>query len=135
MPLDRTTFAPFTMMTSYTEESRTTFKNSNGRLSIILGNPDEYLKYSDEDILNKCIEEFKKIDIDIKDYILDYRVIRHEHKFYNYGPNNDCKRPNTDIGIECLVLAGDYTRQKMYATMEGAVISGINAYKFIIESI
>ena len=135
MPLDRTTFAPFTMMTSYTEESRTTFKNSKGRLSIILGNPDEYLKWSDEDILNKCIEEFKKIDIDIKDYILDYRVIRHENKFYNFGPNNDYLRPTTDSGIEGLVLAGDYTRQKMYATMEGAVISGINAYKFIIESI
>ena len=133
MPLDRTTFAPFTMMTSYTEESRTTFKNSKGRLSIILGNPDEYLKWSDEDILNKCIEEFKKINIDIKDYIIDYRVIRHENKFYNFGPNNDYLRPTTDSGIEGLVLAGDYTRQKMYATMEGAVISGINAYKFIIE--
>ena len=63
--------------------------------------------------------------------MLDYRVIRHENKFYNFGPKNDYLRPNTDSGIEGLILAGDYTRQKMYSTMEGAVISGMNAYKFI----
>lgn len=133
MPLDRTTFAPLTMMTSFTEESRTTFKNSKGRLSIILGNPDEYLKWSDEEIVEKVIKEFKTIDMDIKEYILDYRVIRHENKFYNFGPGNDYFRPDTNSGIEGLVLVGDYTRQKMFSTMEGAVISGINAYKFIIE--
>lgn len=132
MPFDRTTFAPLTINTSFTEESRSTFKESKGRLSVILEcDEDKLLQLSDAEILTKVIEDFKKINMDIKNYIIDYRVIRHEHKFYNYGPNNDCKRPNTDIGIEGLVLAGDYTRQKMYATMEGAVISGINAYKFI----
>jgi len=132
MPLDRTTFA-LGMIASFTEESRSTFKKSKGRLSIILANPDEYLKWDDAEILNKVIEEFKNIDINVKNYILDYRVIRHENKFYNFGPGNDCLRPNADSGIDGLVLAGDYTSQKMYSTMEGAVISGINAYKFIID--
>ena len=131
MPLDRTTFVPFAMLASFTEESRSTFKGSKGRLSIILANPDEYLKWSDEAIVKKAIEEFKKIGIEIEKYMLDYRVIRHENKFYNFGPKNDYLRPNTDSGIEGLILAGDYTRQKMYSTMEGAVISGMNAYKFI----
>lgn len=134
MPLDRTTFGPLSILTSFTEESRSTFKESKGRLSIILGNPDEFLKWSDEQIISKVIEEFKKYNMDIKKYMIDYRIIRHENKFYNYGPFNDDKRPNTNSEIKGLVLAGDYTRQKMYATMEGAVISGINAYKFIIDN-
>ena len=85
-------------------------------------------------IVAKSITEFKKYNMDIKKYMIDYRIIRHENKFYNYGPFNDDKRPNTNSEIKGLVLAGDYTRQKMYATMEGAVISGINAYKFIIDN-
>lgn len=131
MNLDRTTFSPLTMIASFTEESRSTFKLSNGRLSIIVANPDEYLSFSDKKIFNMIIKEFKKVNVNIEDNIIDYRVIRHENKFYNFGPGNDCLRPDTDSGIEGLVLCGDYTKQKMFATMEGAVISGINAYKFI----
>lgn len=134
MNIDRTTFSPLTMIASFTEESRSTFKSSNGRLSIIVANPDEYLNFNDKKIFNMIVKEFKKIDIDLEDYILDYRVIRHESKFYNFEPGNDYLRPNTDSGIDGLILCGDYTRQKMFATMEGAVISGINAYKFIEKS-
>ena len=131
MPLDRVTFSPLTMIASFTEESRSTFKASCGRLSIILANPDEYLNWSDRKIFNKLIKEFEKININLKDYILDYRVIRHENKFYNFGPGNDYLRPNTDSGIEGLLLCGDYTNQSMFSTMEGAVISGINVYNYI----
>ena len=39
---DRVTFAPNTILASFTEESHTTFPNSKGRISIILSNPDDY---------------------------------------------------------------------------------------------
>ena len=35
--------------------------------------------------------------------------------------------------IPGLVLAGDYTRQKFYTTMEGAVLSGIAAANIILK--
>ena len=116
MPIDRTTFTTSTILASFNEESRSTFPNSKGRVSIILANP------------------LEKLNFFIKDILLDYRIIRHENKFYCFSPNNDYLRPNTDSGIKGLVLAGDYTKQKMYATMEGAVISGLKAAKFILDN-
>ena len=134
MPIDRTTFTTSTILASFTEESRSTFPNSKGRISIILANPDNYIKLTDKEILNKVLRDLEKLNFLIKDTLLDYRIVRHENKFYGFSPNNDYLRPNTDSGIKGLVLAGDYTKQKMYATMEGAVISGLKATKFILDN-
>lgn len=133
MPKDRTTFAPFTVLTSFTEESRSTFKNKKGRLSIILGNPDKYINLSDEEILELAIKDAQKINLDIKNNLINYRIIRHKDKFYHLGPNNDKNRPCNKTPIKGLFLAGDYTREEMYATMEGAVLSGIYAYQNILN--
>lgn len=131
MPLDRTTFAPEIFPTSFTEESRTTFKMKGGRLSIILENPNKYIDLNDETILMKVILDLKKIGIDIEKHIIDYRVIIHKDKFYKFSPFNDKKRCLNDIEIDGLFIVGDYTKQKMYSTMEGAVASGLNGYKLI----
>ena len=128
MPIDRTTFTTSTILASFTEESRSTFSNSKGRISIILANPDKYLKLTDKEILNKVLIDLEKLNFFIKDNLLDYHIIRHENKFYCFSPNNDYN------GIRGLILAGDYTKQKMYATMEGAVISGLKAFKFILDN-
>jgi len=133
MPQDRTTFAPYSITTSFTEESRSTFKKSKGRLSIIIANPDEYINLPDKEIYLKTIKDLKLLGIDLKSNVIDYRVIRHKNKFYNFSYNNDHYRPNSDIGIKGLFLAGDYIKQKMYSTMEGAVISGLKAYQKIIK--
>lgn len=135
MPLDRATFSPFTILTSFTEESRTTFKSSKGRLSIIIEDADKYIKLTGKELIKKVIEEFKRIGLDIEKDIIECRVVRHENKFYNFSYGNDGFRPTTDIHVKGLLLAGDYTRQKMYATMEGAVISGLNAYEFIMNNL
>ena len=133
MPIDRTTFAPYSITTSFTEESRSTFKQSKGRVSIILANPDKIIEFKDEEIYSKTIDDLKMLGIDIKDDVLSYRVIRHKNKFYDFTQKNDHYRQKTDIGINGLILAGDYIKQKMYSTMEGAVISGLIAYKTIIR--
>ena len=133
MLLDRATFAPLIINTSFTEESRTTFKRKGGRLSIILGNPEKYINLKDETIFKLVVHEFKKIGINIKKDVLDYRIVKHKYKYYRFSKGNDDKRCLNDIGIKNLIVAGDYTRQKFYCTMEGAVISGINAYEKIIK--
>ena len=134
MPLDRTTFAPYSITTSFTEESRSTFKESKGRLSIILADPDKIIKLTDEEIYLKTIDDLNLLGIDVKDDVISYRVIRHPNKFYDFAQKNDHYRQKTDIGIKGLILAGDYIKQKMYSTMEGAVISGLMAYKAIIKN-
>lgn len=127
MKLDRTTFMPTTMIASYTEESRTTFKNSKGRVSIILVSKKEFNQWSDLKILSMVIGEFKKVGLDVEEKLIKYRVVRHTDKFYDFSKENDYYRPDTKTPVKNLFLAGDYTREKMYSTMEGAVISGINA--------
>ena len=133
LPIDRTTFGPLTVLCSFTEQSRSTFKHVPGRLSVILSNPNKYMKLSDKEIYDMVIEEAKLIDIDLKNKVIDYRVIRHKNKFYHLGAKNDWMRPTQKTPLKGLTLAGDYTRQPLYATMEGAVISGIKAAKIIYK--
>ena len=79
-------------------------------------------------------KELKRIYKILELHLFFDRIIRHEKKFYCFSPNNDYLRPNTDSGIKGLVLAGDYIKQKIYAIMEGAVISGLKAAKFILDN-
>lgn len=130
---DRVTFAPNTILASFTEESHTTFPDSKGRLSIILSNPDKYLQNSNQEILKFVLQDLKKVGLDIEKDLIDFRVVRHNQKFYNLGPNHDDERPSQKTPIPGFVLAGDYTRQKFYATMEGAVLSGIEASNIILK--
>ncbi len=130
---DRVTFAPNTILASFTEESHTTFPNSKGRISIILSNPDDYLQKNNQEIFQLVLKDFQKINLNIKKDVTDFRVVRHKDKFYNLGPNHDQDRPMQKTPIPGLVLAGDYTRQKFYTTMEGAVLSGIAAANIILK--
>ena len=134
MPKDRTTFTPTTMIASFTEESRSTFKKSKGRVSVILVSCEKFKKLSDKELLNLVKEEFLKIGLSIEKKILDYRVVRHIDKFYDFSFNNDHFRPEAKTSIKGLYLAGDYTRQKWYSTMEGAVVSGIEAANIILDN-
>lgn len=135
MKLDRTTFTPtLNTIVSFSEESRTTFQNKDGRLSIILKSTDKITKLNDLDIFKITIKELKKIGLDIEKNIIDYRIVRHNNKFYHFSPNIDKKRPKQQTPIKGLILAGDYTQQKLFSTMEGAVISGINAYNEVMKT-
>lgn len=134
MPKDRTTFTPTTLIASYTEESRSTFKESKGRASIILVSKEEFNNYSDKKIIKLVISQFQKIGLEVRDKILAYRIVRHQDKFYDFSAHNDNLRPQTETGLDGLLLAGDYTKQKWYATMEGAVLSGKKAAKKILNN-
>lgn len=50
LPYDRTTFGPLTSLASFAEESRTTFRKSSGRLSMILTPPERFLALKDAEI-------------------------------------------------------------------------------------
>lgn len=131
LPLDITTFAPNTCLASFAEQSRTTFRESNGRLSIILTPPEKFLKMEPEKTLEIIMEDAAKIGMDLKTKILDYRQINHVYDFHSLEPGHQKLRPIQQTPIKGLILAGDYTKQPFFATMEGAVYSGIKAAKCI----
>lgn len=135
MGIDRTTFGPGTLFASFAEQSRTTFRHVPGRISIILSNPETYLRVSPDEVLRKLKADAKKLDIDLTDNIVQYRKINLLHDFYSLKTGSESLRPTQATAIPGLTLAGDYTKQKSLATMEGAVVSGIEASKITLRAL
>ena len=55
-------------------------------------------------------------------------------EFYRLTPGSEQLKPSQETPIPGLTLAGDYTKQKYLATMEGAVYSGKLAAKAVAEA-
>ena len=122
---DITTFGPGTDLVSFAEQSRTTFRNNNGRLSVIFGNANEYTDKDAEELLDTVINEMNALGVRLdKESILNYRKVAEKDEFYSLDKGNQKLRPTQKTGVQGLTLAGDYTLTPSFATMEGAVISG-----------
>lgn len=131
---DITSFGPGTDAVSFAEQSRSTFKNSNGRLSLILGNPKEYCQKSAEEILPVVIKEMQSLGVHLEDNIKDFRKVSEENGFYSLSKGSQKLRPKQNTQIPGLFLAGDYTLTRSFATMEGAVIAGRKAAKECLKN-
>ena len=130
---DITTFAPMTNLVSFAEQSRSTFRNKRGRLSIILGKNQEFCEYSAEELLKIVIKELKEVGIDISNNVIRCRKVSEKEEFYSLTPGSEKLRPLQDTKIKGLILAGDYTKTSSLCTMEGAVISGKKAAKLCMK--
>ena len=124
MPIDRATFGLETVLASFAEEFRTVFRQSPGRLSVILTPPEPFLDMDPADILEITCRDAEPLGVRVRGHVVAYRVIKLPADFYSLAPGNDALRPPQATPIAGLTLAGDYTRQQYLATMEGAVISG-----------
>ncbi|MDV2581954.1 hydroxysqualene dehydroxylase [Alkalibacillus haloalkaliphilus] len=121
---DRTTFAPGTVLGSFSEQSRSTFRQSKGRLSVMMASLEKLEDHTDEELLELIFKEADQIGISMRNKVIDYRVVRHGDKFYSVAPGHEILRPSQNTVVPGLTLAGDYTKQPYLSTMEGAVLSG-----------
>lgn len=135
MKKDITTFGPGTDLVSLAEQSRTTFRESKGRLSVILGNAKEYSNKRTEEILPSVLKQLNSLGIHLDGHIIDARKVSEENDFYSLDKGNQHLRPRQRTGIKGLTLAGDYTLTSSFATMEGAVKSGKKAAKNCLQSL
>lgn len=131
-PVDRITFAPGTCLATFSEQSRTTFPHTAGRLSIILSEPEKRLEQSPEALLAEILADAKRIGMNLEGNIKNYRAVLWPSEFYYLTPGNDDLRPTQQTPVKGLALAGDYTKQPFLTTMEGAVISGKKAAGFLL---
>ncbi|SDK08696.1 FAD-dependent oxidoreductase [Sediminibacillus albus] len=132
---DITSFGPKTALASFAEQSRTTFRDCKGRLSIILDSPDKFLSTTAEDALKIVIEDAKALGVHLEGKIEDYRKIDHPEDIYSLAPGNHFLRPGQATTIPGLTLAGDYTKQPYFSTMEGAVVSGQKAAAIVTKAL
>ena len=130
---DRVTFTPTSKLSCYAEQSITTFKNSKGRISIILSDPEQFINLKPEKVLEIVQKESRKFQIDLSE-VKNYKVVYLNDDFYSLSPGSERLRPTQNTHIRGLTLAGDYTKQKYLATMEGAVVSGVLASNIVSQS-
>ncbi len=131
---DWTSFGPTTHIGTFAEQSHTTFTHVPGRLSTILIPPDLFVPLSPTEIFEKVYPDLLSLGLQVKDTVRRYRVIKHLHDFYALAPGNERLRPTQKTPIPGLTLAGDYTKQPFFASMEGAVISGYRAAECVLDS-
>ena len=132
-PVDRTIFGPGTVLASFGEQSRTTFKHADGRVSIILAPPDLFVGMEPDRVFECAMEDAAKLGFDLRPLVTDYRVVNEADEFYALSPGQDRLRPEQKTPVRGLTLAGGYTRQPWIDTMEGAVVSGQTAARAVLD--
>ncbi|MBX7252098.1 MAG: FAD-dependent oxidoreductase [Candidatus Promineofilum sp.] len=134
LPEDHVVFSPKTVLASYAEQSRTTFRDAPGRLSIDLGQPEKFIGRPPEEIFAAAMADAQRVGLNIENNVRRYRVVDHPQDFYLLSPGSEALRPPQATPIPGLTLAGDYTRQPLFCSMEGAVLSGEAAAKAVVRA-
>jgi len=133
LPKDHVVFSPKTVLASYAEQSRTTFRGLQGRLSIDLAKPELFLGMAPEAVLDAVLADARRLGIDLAGKVRRYRVVSHAEDFYLLAPGMEQLRPKQATPIPGLTLAGDYTSQPLFCSMEGAVLSGQRAARSVLK--
>lgn len=131
LPSDHTMFSPHTLLASYAEQSRTTFRQVPGRLSIDVGEAKKYIDADPETIFRDVMADASRLNMNLNGNVRRWRVVSHPADFYALAPGTERMRPPQRTPVPGLTLAGDYTLQPMFATMEGAVLSGRRAARAV----
>jgi 15-cis-phytoene desaturase len=131
---DRTNFSP-TALCCFAEQSRTTFRHVPGRCSAIMYPPEEFLRLSDDELVEHAYREADDLGLPLRGHVTQYRVVNHPHDFYAMRPGTESLRPEQATPVPGLSLAGDYTKQPWSATMEGAVIAGQRAANAVLAGV
>jgi len=134
LPVDRATFGPGTLLASFSEQSRSTFRGMDGRLSAILAQPQSLIDVPTPVLVDRVVADAKRLGIELEGRIRDYRKIVFPMDFYSLRPGSEARRPPQATPVRGLALAGDYTAQELLTTMEGAVVSGLRAAAVIREA-
>eukprot|EP00262_Sarcandra_glabra_P009987 TRINITY_DN24833_c0_g1_i1.p1 TRINITY_DN24833_c0_g1~~TRINITY_DN24833_c0_g1_i1.p1 ORF type:complete len:584 (+),score=96.63 TRINITY_DN24833_c0_g1_i1:384-2135(+) len=108
-------------------------------LELVFAPAEEWISRSDTEIIEATIAELTKLFPDeiasdqSKAKIVKYHIVKTPRSVYKTVPNCEPCRPLQRSPIEGFYLAGDYTKQKYLASMEGAVLSGKLCAQAIVQ--
>jgi len=94
-----------------------------GRLSVTVSAADDLLDLSREDLARRIWTEIAVI-ANLADAMPAWQIVRERRATFAALPREETKRPGAETAWENLVLAGDWTRTGLPATIEGAIRSG-----------
>jgi hydroxysqualene dehydroxylase len=96
------------------------------RLSVTISAADHLLELSREDLAERIWREVAAI-ANLADAVPAWQIVRERRATFAAVPVEEAKRPGAETAWENLVLAGDWTRTGLPATIEGAIRSGATA--------
>nr|AAA99519.1 phytoene desaturase [Zea mays] len=139
---DHLLFSRSSLLSVYADMSVTCkeyYDPNRSMLELVFAPADEWIGRSDTEIIDATMEELAKLFPDeiaadqSKAKILKYHIVKTPRSVYKTVPNCEPCRPLQRSPIEGFYLAGDYTKQKYLASMEGAVLSGKLCAQSIVQ--
>ncbi|XP_015887115.3 15-cis-phytoene desaturase, chloroplastic/chromoplastic [Ziziphus jujuba] len=115
------------------------YNPNQSMLELVFAPAEEWISRSDTEIIDATMKELAKLFPDeistdqSKAKILKYHVVKTPRSVYKTVPDCEPCRPLQKSPVEGFCLAGDYTKQKYLASMEGAVLSGKLCAQAIVQ--
>lgn len=108
----------------------------HGRLAVVLSADTEHLDWPQERLAESLAHELHALfPHQIPARPLEVRVIREKRATFLATPAAETLRPGVDTPVPGLRLAGDYVRNGLPATLEGAVRNGILAAEGVLATL
>lgn len=130
---DHLLFSRSALLSVYADMSVTCkeyYNPNQSMLELVFAPAEEWISRSDTEIIDATMQELSKLFPDeisadqSKAKIVKYHVVKTPRSVYKTVPGCEPCRPLQKSPISGFYLAGDYTKQKYLASMEGAVLSG-----------
>nr|ACE79168.1 phytoene desaturase [Citrus maxima] len=139
---DHLLFSRSPLLSVYADMSLTCkeyYNPNQSMLELVFAPAEEWISCSDSEIIDATMKELAKLFPDeisadqSKAKIVKYHVVETPRSVYKTIPNCEPCRPLQRSPVEGFYLAGDYTKQKYLASMEGAVLSGKLCAQAIVQ--
>ncbi|KAJ4958379.1 hypothetical protein NE237_025490 [Protea cynaroides] len=139
---DHLLFSRSSLLSVYADMSVTCkeyYNPNSSMLELVFAPAEDWISRSDVEIIEATMKELAKLFPEeiaadqSKAKILKYHIVKTPRSVYKTIPNCDPCRPLQRSPIGGFYLAGDYTKQKYLASMEGAVLSGKLCAQAIVQ--
>ncbi|MCO5548893.1 hypothetical protein L7F22_002355 [Adiantum nelumboides] len=139
---DHLLFSRSPLLSVYADMSLTCkeyYDPNRSMLELVFAPAEKWIGRSDEEIIEATMKELENLFPDeiaadgSKAKLLKYHVVKTPRSVYKTVPNCEPCRPLQRSPIRGFYLAGDFTKQKYLASMEGAVLSGKLCAQAIVQ--
>lgn len=111
--------------TQWVFNKTTKMESAKSLLALTISAGDEIVRHSTEEIALHCAEEVRQCFPEMREAkLLHWKVIKEKSATVLIDPETEEKRPNQKSPVDGLIIAGDWTKTGLPATLEGAALSG-----------
>jgi squalene-associated FAD-dependent desaturase len=106
-----------------------------GLIAVVISGPGEHERLSQQALVDVVKAELAQCFAELDETVLDSLVIREKRATFAADAGIEALRPGYHSEIENLWLCGDFCRNQLPATLEGAVLNGRSCAQQIISSL